>query len=362
MQVQALEKEADRIHRIRSRNQERLKRFLNSRQRTIGLDLDALNSQIDEKRRLKDAEKQADLLEAARLREITRILEGQEYQERLARQAATEAFKAEWEQQKAALQERKKKQLDFGDAPEKCGMASLQSLAGEDSSFGQRRRLQSDQMKTWVLQQVEEKRVRGLVQSAEERKYADFVKQVSELSEAEQKAEEEARKALSRAIQQQNCAAAQHKAEARATEASKKLEEDRLLLERVARDRLLNEANDFELPGTSKVRRDHFRGYTSAQRNQILDENLALIQERADKRQADKWGERLWAAQQDAWRRRIEEQEWLEKAQRKQLAKDQQEALLQQREEQSARVKASKQAAFGEIGDGFYNKFGTSVR
>lgn len=62
-QVQAMEKDAARIEGIQARNQVRLQRFLNARQRTIGLDVQALNDQIEEKRRLKELQKDTERLE-----------------------------------------------------------------------------------------------------------------------------------------------------------------------------------------------------------------------------------------------------------------------------------------------------------
>lgn len=58
-----MEKDAARIEGIQARNQVRLQRFLNARQRTIGLDVQALNDQIEEKRRLKELQKDTERLE-----------------------------------------------------------------------------------------------------------------------------------------------------------------------------------------------------------------------------------------------------------------------------------------------------------
>ena len=54
-----MEKEENRIKGIQARNQERLQRFLNARERTIGLNVQALDAQVEEKRRLKELEKEA---------------------------------------------------------------------------------------------------------------------------------------------------------------------------------------------------------------------------------------------------------------------------------------------------------------
>jgi hypothetical protein len=115
------------------------------------------------------------------------------------------------------------------------------------------------------------------------------------------------------------------------------------------------------------------RGFTSGQRNQIFYENNELIRERSEKQDSDKWQEKVricsmpyvmakymrshadtviastvlwcectggralfvyqvWAAQQEDWRKKLEELEWLEKVQRKELALEQSKALAEQRE------------------------------
>lgn len=192
-------------------------------------------------------------------------------------------------------------------------------------------------MRTWVLQQMEEKRYRSLVESAEDKRYADFLRQVAGMSEQQEKEESEMHKALTKQIQLQNREQAEAKLAARAQAMAAKLHEDQQLLERTNADPVLTEANDFVMEGTGRIRRDHFRGYTSGQRNLIFKENADLMRERAERRKADKDQERLWAAQQESWRRQLEAQEWEEKQLRKQVALEQQDELLAQRQQHQSR-------------------------
>lgn len=57
-----------------------------------------------------------------------------------------DSFKAGWEQQRQEIAGRRKKEISFGDAPENCGLASLQKMAGEDDAAAERRKLQTDQV------------------------------------------------------------------------------------------------------------------------------------------------------------------------------------------------------------------------
>ena len=63
---------------MRARAQQRTERFLNARTRTMGIDKNFLDQQVEEKRLAKLAEKQADLDQAAYDQSILRVLESNE--------------------------------------------------------------------------------------------------------------------------------------------------------------------------------------------------------------------------------------------------------------------------------------------
>ena len=54
--MEALGKDQARIDAMRARNEARRERFLNARQRAIGVDVDSLDAQCAEKRAAQDAE------------------------------------------------------------------------------------------------------------------------------------------------------------------------------------------------------------------------------------------------------------------------------------------------------------------
>ena len=51
-QEETLEQERARLNALRQRDQERLKRFMDAKNRSIGIDKDYLDKQVEEKRRL----------------------------------------------------------------------------------------------------------------------------------------------------------------------------------------------------------------------------------------------------------------------------------------------------------------------
>lgn len=204
-------------------------------------------------------------------------------------------------------------------------------------------------MRTWTLQQMEDRRYRALTQSAEDKRYADFLNQVANLSEEQDKREAALHKDLKHQIQAENQAQADAKAAARAEALAAKLRDDEELLARIRADPLLTEANNFIVEGSGRIRRDHFRGYTSGQRNLIFEENLELIKERAAKKDADKWQEKVWAAQQESWRQQLEAQDWEERQQRKQMALQQQHELEAQKKDHSSMCVTQQASSLDEL-------------
>lgn len=183
---------------------------------------------------------------------------------------------------------------------------------------------------------MEEKRYRALVESAEEQRYADFLKRMTELAAKQEEIESNYHKTYKKQVQQENAAKAHAQQLKKEQEMIKTLEEEKHVLENLSQDPMLNEANDY-FDEEGRIRRDRFRGYTTAQRNQIISENETLIQKRAEMKKMEQQNDLAWANQQEKFRQLMEEQEWYTKVQRKALALDQQQTLLQQKEAHSKR-------------------------
>ena len=66
LQLAAMAKEEARIRFTREANMRRTERFLNARQRTMGVDVDALNAQVAEKRQAHEDTNEAARMESKR--------------------------------------------------------------------------------------------------------------------------------------------------------------------------------------------------------------------------------------------------------------------------------------------------------
>jgi hypothetical protein len=94
----ALAKEEARIALKRQQNELRRQRFLNSRTRIMGVDVDALDSQVAEMNKRKSDGKEAERIERLRQMEIERVLEAAAQEERMMRDYNQQEINRSWEQ------------------------------------------------------------------------------------------------------------------------------------------------------------------------------------------------------------------------------------------------------------------------
>ena len=85
--VAALEKEEQRIAAFRVRSEARRDRFLNSRVRSIGVDLPALEKQVAEKQAAAEADRNADAGQVEREQYINMLIERREMEEKELKKA-----------------------------------------------------------------------------------------------------------------------------------------------------------------------------------------------------------------------------------------------------------------------------------
>jgi len=362
--VRAMEKEENRLNMKRAQNKARLQRFLDARTRTIGLDVGALNAQMEQRKKMKELEKEADRLEAQRNAEIVKILEAQEHADRLSKKQAIDSFKVQWEEQRKAIEERKlaeKTEAKFSTDPAKCGLASLQKMSGEDDLALERKKTQQKQMKNWIYEQLEEKKAMGMVSGEEDRNYCAFIKKVAELSQAEEENEKLMTKHAAREVQSFNNALAEQKAKNAQDAKKKKLEDDAKYYQNAIADPMLCELNDYTMPN-GRINRLAFRGFTQAQRNQIFNENCDIIADKAKHAGDDKIRDILWAKQQQIWCAQAALAEEAERLANKSVNAELKNDLMFQAKLHREKLEKSKKDKFGEVSNEFYGNFGTSCR
>ena len=80
---------------MRARNEARRERFLNARQRAIGIDVDALNAQCEERASAKAADAVEDAEHASRQAYVAQLVEQREQQEKATKLAEMQSLKSE---------------------------------------------------------------------------------------------------------------------------------------------------------------------------------------------------------------------------------------------------------------------------
>ncbi|XP_053551470.1 RIB43A-like with coiled-coils protein 1 [Bombina bombina] len=228
-------KEAAAIERRRNREQQRQSRVFNAKFRTIGVDVDTLEKQVQEKKQKEEIEKARDeAFDASRQHydKIAQMLEQEQQAVTRNLDVALEDFRVRHQQPDTRREFdlydpqglKKDRPARVCDDDPRCGPASLQKFAGEDLSEKERAKLQKDMIKKWLTLQNEE------TQRAEaQQKFADnlYDKKRIELDERAQhlsRMEEECRKAIDMATNNFNEALALEITERRNLE--KQQEED----------------------------------------------------------------------------------------------------------------------------------------
>ncbi|KAM4696777.1 RIB43A-like with coiled-coils protein 2 [Rhinophrynus dorsalis] len=233
-------KEASAIERRRNREQQRQSRIFNARVRTIGVDVSALEGQVQERKMSENTEKARDeAFDADRQQydKIAQMLEKQEDQERRSIERAVQDFREQHQQPEARREFdlydpealKKDQPARVCDNDPRCGPASLQKFAGEDLSEKERKKMQMEHSRKWLMEQKEE-RQRNQAQN----QYADnlYDKKRVELDERAHhlsEMEEECRKAINMAVTNYNQALAMEASERRRLE--KQREQDNNFVE-----------------------------------------------------------------------------------------------------------------------------------
>eukprot|EP01086_Lenisia_limosa_P003647 TRINITY_DN1826_c0_g1_i3.p1 TRINITY_DN1826_c0_g1~~TRINITY_DN1826_c0_g1_i3.p1 ORF type:complete len:268 (+),score=72.80 TRINITY_DN1826_c0_g1_i3:36-839(+) len=171
--TQKEQKEQLVLEKRQKENEERRQRFLNPRQRTMGLDIDTLEKQIAEK---KDAEEQRKREERAYDESIVQMEQNliqMEAQVQAERKSELNQLN-DYRMNNQGMQTRREFDISLPGQNadrERCGVSSLQTFEGEDSSYGDRKIAQKDQMQMWSKEQMMYKQAAQRSEQEEEMKY-----------------------------------------------------------------------------------------------------------------------------------------------------------------------------------------------
>jgi hypothetical protein len=355
-----------RAQALAARNAERTPRFLNARTRAIGVDVDALDQQVEEK-------KQSALKEKRQLEEEARAQQALLKHHKAEEKEIDKKNQLKQEEVNATLAEQVKVKLRQSAShhdstaaavdADGCGLASLQWLSGEDQQFKDRERQKQEQAQTWCAAQVFERELRK--RKEVEARHLEAV-EISEITKKQELKEAElsrSRTAQLRAIQEENLRKANEKKTTKEHETERKLVEERDVVMRDKTDTFLAEkSSHISALSEHRVRPDHFKGLNDKERRAIFRGNDALIdakkraveeEAKCEERWADK--ERMALIEQDCIQRQID--------QKKLEANTHQVTILQQQQrEAKERHEENRKEIFGSIQTEFFQNFGTSCR
>jgi len=161
-------REANAIARRRNGEQQRKSRIFDARTRQIGVDTAGLSAQIEEKRlrdQVENERKNAYDSEMVKNSQICTLLDTRQKNDTMQQNVQLNKFRSE--QQTAASRrefdlydpesKKKDKPARVSDDDPRCQVSGLQLFQGEDLSAKERKKLQQEQMREWIKQQLSEK-------------------------------------------------------------------------------------------------------------------------------------------------------------------------------------------------------------
>ena len=354
-------KEEARIRLKRAQNNARRDRFLNARKRVFGVDVDALDAQVAEKKQNASDGVDEDKLEHLKHMEIDRILEEAKQEEFQMRAYQQAELKRSWDEaaaQRAALKKTPEPYLN----PLLSGPSAAQNFAGSDQGRGERARAQKAQMRKWVQEQVQEKaEIKASADRADE-SYAQMLKAVEQIRDAADKEEAEMKAYLEKSVKEANQTLIANK---RRAEVDKNASWNALTrAEKAAATSInLRENEEMSMNEFGRItRRDAFRGYTDAQKRRIIQENEEQLARQRAGANADTESDVLWLKQQQIQMQAMEQAHLAEHQMRESETKLNLEVLKQQIALQQQRRAASKISRFGTVSSGFFDQFGNDCR
>jgi len=208
-------REAAAIERRKNMEEQRKSRIFNAKTRTIGIDLQALEQQVHDRRQMEDRERRRDeafAADAIRNDKISELLEQRQQHDIRELNHALNEFRSLHQQPDARREwdlydpdsKKKDKPARVSDDDPRCGIASLQKFDGEDLNNKARTKLQNDQLRDWSAQQAREKKQAELNQKKADRLYDLKMRELDERACELQAAEEACRRAINSATADYN--------------------------------------------------------------------------------------------------------------------------------------------------------------
>ncbi|KAG2450209.1 hypothetical protein HYH02_000310 [Chlamydomonas schloesseri] len=363
------------VAQVPNEDPERLKRVLDAKWRTIGIDKDTLDLQAQEKKDREQAERDRDEAFArltAYFDDQLTLMQQEADQIRKAYNHETEAFRQqqqlkhtrrEWD-----LNRPDGKQLDMpgrvGDDDNRLGPSSLQKFDGEDLTAGDRKKAQIEQSVNWWAEQTAIKDALRAAEKEAETAHAELVKYQDLLQQTAKSEEDAVRREVARATADYNKRLAEEKRLREYAAKQAELAANMAEMEATITSSFMTEDPNMAASSMSayRVRKDHYKGMTETEKKAILDAQLAQMEEKKARRAQEQLENMMYARTQHDIQRALQEQaQRVDEFKKAQMARAA-EILKKQQEEKADRDKHLASLYRNKMAPEFFTQFGTSHR
>jgi hypothetical protein len=360
-----------RIEAKRVRMAQLAEKFQDTKRRTMGLDVDALDQQIADKRIQEQHNMQEELDDIERARAIARYLDQQDAKEEQDRRQFVQDLASEWgsmmedkhhREQEEKEEDRKLAQDLISSNPSHVGKSALINFSGEDFLHEDRERMKKAQMNTWIRQQMEEKRRCESKEREEDEQAAFFMQSVVQLRNQLDEEDELRHKQFLLDVREENKKLAEDRKE---RERRQREQEEELARQEIDRNVHSSMLSERLVPSTATdgfVPRDAFRGFSQAQVRAIFRENQEQEEARKDQDDFERDEDLRFQDSMGSVNRYLDWQERQERREKERLKQEHLEGLRQQMEEQRMRREKDREEKFGSVNNDFFDAFGKSAR
>lgn len=369
-------KELKKLEKARQFDEERKARIFNARQRLIGVDIEALQKQIQEKK-ARDEAQQNDMkslyLKERHDIEVVDALHQQIDRNKKILHDQINEFRRTYQRKQDRREfdlndpDALKKSLPcrLGDDDPRISISSVQKFEGEDGVAKERAKIKKEQQKTWLFQQISEKRLIDSQKKETDKIQLEIIKARDERAKMLDKLEKQTRKEIELANVAYNKALANEQAIERRLRQEMELENNKAEINNALTSDLLTENTDVAQSnlGVGKIIGSMYRGMSREEKDEILKTQAAQREELAAKREAEKVREKYWEEYAD----KINESVYFMDLRNSQKQKEDLRKLYEENERLSQEQKAQKEYMNKIVFSNkptaeFYNQFNKSTR
>lgn len=350
-------------------------RVLDAKFRTIGIDKEALDQQVGDKKEATAVEKERDAAFAQMANYYDDQLALQQQAANSIRRDLNQTVE-EFRHDNQLKHTRKEwdinrpdgKQIDgparMGDDDPRAGPSSMQKFDGEDLSAGDRKAAQLEQSRIWWEEQAAQKAAMKAAEKESDMAYGELARYQDLVQQDAKSQETQLRRDMNRATLDINQRLAEERKLREAQERDSTLAANMAEMDAVFNSPLMSEDPALAASAQSayRVRKDHYKGMSDAEKKAILDTQLAQMEENKARRAAKEQEEAMYARGQLDVKRALDEQARRVEDFRKTQMDRASDVLKKQMAEKEARDKANADLYRNKIAPDFFQQFGTSHR